>query len=64
MEEGKNSAIRRHLRKKGGKNVIDEKRLRLEEMKKERAEREQSKLRKDREAVGCCIGKICSERTA
>jgi U3 small nucleolar RNA-associated protein 7 len=54
---GKNSAIRRHLRKKGGKNIIDEKRLRLEDM-KERAEREKSKLRQDKEELGAALGRF------
>ncbi|KAG0125856.1 WD40-repeat-containing domain protein [Tuber indicum] len=34
---GKNSALGKYLRKKSGKNVIDERRLKLEELKKERA---------------------------
>jgi U3 small nucleolar RNA-associated protein 7 len=55
---GKNSAIRRHLRKKGGKNIIDEKRLRLEDMKKERAQREKSKLRQDKEELGAALGRF------
>jgi U3 small nucleolar RNA-associated protein 7 len=55
---GKNSAIRRHLRKKGGKNIIDEKRLRLEDMKKEKAEREKSKLRQDKEELGAALGRF------
>ena len=45
---GKNSALRRHLRKKGGRNIIDEKRLRLEEMKKERTNREKDKFQKEK----------------
>ena len=55
---GKNSAIRRHLRKKGGKNIIDEKRLRLEEMKKERGEREKEKLRKEKVVLGAALGRF------
>jgi U3 small nucleolar RNA-associated protein 7 len=49
---GKNSALRRHLRKKGGKNIIDEKRLRLEEMKKERTSREKVKFQKEKRDFG------------
>ena len=45
---GKNSALRRHLRKKGGKNIIDEKRMRLEEMQQERAARERQGRRRTR----------------
>jgi U3 small nucleolar RNA-associated protein 7 len=55
---GKNSALRRHLRKKGGKNIIDEKRMRLEEMKKERAEREKEKLRKDKVELGPALARF------
>jgi U3 small nucleolar RNA-associated protein 7 len=40
-QRGKNSALRRYLRKKGEKNIIDEKRLKFEEMRKERAKRQQ-----------------------
>ncbi|KAL2434065.1 putative U3 small nucleolar RNA-associated protein 7 [Exophiala dermatitidis] len=55
---GKNSTVRRYLRKKGGKNVIDEKRLRLEEMKKERAEREKEKLRRDKVELGPALARF------
>ena len=55
---GKNSALRRHLRKKSGKNIIDEKRVRMEEMKKERANREKDKLRKDKEDLGAALGRF------
>jgi len=55
---GKNSALRRHLRKKGGKNVVDEKRLRLEEMKKERAERDKEKLKRDKVDLGPALARF------
>jgi len=55
---GKNSALRRYLRKKGGKNIIDEKRLRLEEMKKERAERERDQLKKDKVELGPALARF------
>ena len=35
-QRGKNSSLRRHLRKTGKKNIIDERRLKLEAMKKQR----------------------------
>lgn len=35
-QRGKNSSLRRHLRKTGKKNIIDERRLKLEEMKQKR----------------------------
>lgn len=55
---GKNSALRRHLRKKGGKNIIDEKRVRLEEMRKERAERERNKFQADKEDLGPALARF------
>jgi len=61
---GKNSALRRHLRKKGGKNIIDEKRLRLEEMKKDRSEREREKLKKDKVELGPALARFASRKAA
>lgn len=55
---GKNSALRRHLRKKGGKNVIDEKRLRLEEMKKDRAERQKERFKQDKVELGPALARF------
>ena len=57
-QRGKNSALRRHLRKKGGKNIIDEKRMRLEEMKKERADRAKDKLRQDKVELGPALSRF------
>ncbi|KAK6386052.1 putative U3 small nucleolar RNA-associated protein 7 [Exophiala oligosperma] len=55
---GRNSALRRHLRKKGGKNVVDEKRMRLEEMKKERAEKAKNKLIEDKVELGPALARF------
>lgn len=55
---GRNSALRRYLRKKGGKNIIDEKRLQLEEMKKQRATREKDKLRNDKLEAGATFARF------
>ena len=55
---GKNSALRRYLRKKGGKNIIDEKKLRLEEMKKERANREQEKIQEQKLDAGATFARF------
>lgn len=49
---GKNSALRRYIRKKGGKNIIDEKKMRLEEMKKERSERGKQNLIREKAEFG------------
>lgn len=55
---GKNSALRRYLRKKGGKNVIDEKRMRLEAMKKERARKATEKTKKDKMELGPALARF------
>jgi U3 small nucleolar RNA-associated protein 7 len=55
---GKNSAVRRYLRKKGGRNVIDEKRVRLEAMKKERVERGNKRLRREKVELGPALGRF------
>lgn len=59
---GKNSALRRHLRKKGGKNIIDEKKLRLEEMKKERADKDRGRLDRDKVELGPALGRFARGR--
>ncbi len=55
---GKNSAVRRYLRKKGGRNIIDEKRLRLEALKKERAERGEKRLGREKAELGPALGRF------
>ena len=55
---GKNSAVRRFLRKKGGKNIIDEKRVRLEAMRKERAERAGKRLGRETVELGPALGRF------
>lgn len=55
---GKNSALRRYLRKKGGKNVIDDKRMRLEAMKKERAQKASEKIKKDKVELGPALSRF------
>jgi U3 small nucleolar RNA-associated protein 7 len=61
---GKNSALRRHLRKKGGKNIIDEKRMRLEEMRKERSEREIERVRREKVEFGPALARFAPGRRA
>ncbi|KAJ9605502.1 putative U3 small nucleolar RNA-associated protein 7 [Cladophialophora chaetospira] len=57
-QRGKNSALRRYLRKKGGKNIIDEKKMRLEEMRKDRAEREKDRMKKDKVELGPALSRF------
>lgn len=59
---GKNSAIRRHLRKKGGKNIIDEKRVRLEQMRHEKAEREKERRAGEKMELGPALGRFVGGR--
>ena len=61
---GKNSALRRHLRKKGGKNVVDEKRMRLEEMRKEKVDRDKEKLKKDKIVLGPALARFAPGKRA
>ncbi|EGE02835.1 U3 small nucleolar RNA-associated protein [Trichophyton mentagrophytes] len=49
---GRNSALRKYLRKRGGKNIIDENRLKVEAMRREQNERLKEKRRREREALG------------
>lgn len=55
---GRNSALRRVLRKKGGRNVIDEKRVRLEETLKKQNVREQERLEKQKESYGVGLARF------
>lgn len=59
---GKNSALRRHMRKKGGKNIIDEKRVRMEEMKREKAEREKAKAKQEKVELGPALARFAGSR--
>ncbi|KAI1124087.1 WD40-repeat-containing domain protein [Nemania abortiva] len=47
---GKNSALRRYLRKQRAKNIIDEKRLKVDEIWKEQVEQQRNEKKKEREA--------------
>lgn len=55
---GRNSALRKYLRKKGRGNVIDEKRLKAEALRKERSARTKEKLRAEREELGPALGRF------
>ena len=61
-QRGKNSALRRHLRKKGGRNIIDEKRVRLEEMKAEQADRRKDKLKQDKVELGPALARFARSK--
>ncbi|KAG9233855.1 putative U3 small nucleolar RNA-associated protein 7 [Amylocarpus encephaloides] len=55
---GKNSSLRKYLRKKGGKNVIDERRLKIEELKKSQKERQNKRLEETQESLGPALGRF------
>ncbi|KAI5293157.1 Small subunit (SSU) processome component [Ascosphaera acerosa] len=59
---GRNSALRKYLRKHGQKNVIDEKRVRAEQLRKEYAERKKEKLRREKEGLGPALDRFAVHR--
>ncbi|KAJ5594905.1 uncharacterized protein N7459_001113 [Penicillium hispanicum] len=58
---GRNSALRKYLRKKGRGNVIDEKRLKAEALRKEHADRRKDKLRKERDDLGPALSRFAKK---
>lgn len=59
---GRNSALRKYLRKRGKTNVIDEKRLKAEALQKERASQQHETLKDQREALGPALGRFVSKK--
>lgn len=55
---GKNSALRKYLRKRGNRNIIDDKRVKVEALRKAQSTRAQEKLRAEREALGPALGRF------
>jgi U3 small nucleolar RNA-associated protein 7 len=55
---GRNSALRKYLRKKGGRNVIDEKRVKAETLRKEHAARMKDKLKQERQDLGPALSRF------
>jgi U3 small nucleolar RNA-associated protein 7 len=55
---GRNSALRKYLRKKGGKNVIDEKRVKAETLRKEHAARHKERLKAERNDLGPALARF------
>lgn len=58
---GRNSALRKYLRKKGHNNVIDDKRLKAESLRKEHAVRAKEKLRKEKAGLGPALGRFAKK---
>jgi U3 small nucleolar RNA-associated protein 7 len=59
---GRNSALRKYLRKKGKSNVIDEKRLKAEALQQERAAKTKEKLQREREELGPALGRFVTKK--
>ncbi|KAF4636718.1 hypothetical protein G7Y89_g1360 [Cudoniella acicularis] len=55
---GKNSSLRKYLRKKGSRNIIDERRLKIEELRKNQTERQQRKLKETEAELGPALGRF------
>ncbi|PGH23507.1 hypothetical protein AJ80_02461 [Polytolypa hystricis UAMH7299] len=55
---GRNSALRKYLRKKGHSNVIDEKRLKAEELRKQHTERVKENSRREKAGLGPALGRF------
>ncbi|OTB03575.1 hypothetical protein M426DRAFT_12514 [Hypoxylon sp. CI-4A] len=55
---GKNSALRRYLRKQRGKNIIDEKRLKVEELWKEQLQQREDKKKEKEVELGPALARF------
>jgi U3 small nucleolar RNA-associated protein 7 len=55
---GKNSSLRKYLRKKGSRNIIDERRLRIEELWKSQRAKQQEKVEATVEELGPALGRF------
>ncbi|KAI9839529.1 MAG: hypothetical protein M1819_002155 [Sarea resinae] len=55
---GKNSSLRKYLRKRGSKNIIDDKRLRIEALRKEQIKKNNAKLKKSEQELGPALARF------
>lgn len=55
---GKNSSLRKYLRKKGSRNIVDERRLKIEELRKSQGERQQKRLKEAEQELGPALGRF------
>ncbi|KAK2627532.1 hypothetical protein QTJ16_003498 [Diplocarpon rosae] len=60
---GKNSSLRKYLRKQGSRNIIDERRLKIEEMKKSQDGKEQKRLKEAENQLGPALSRFATKRT-
>ncbi|KAI9717037.1 MAG: hypothetical protein M1812_004972 [Candelaria pacifica] len=55
---GKNSSLRKHLRKKGSRNIIDEKRLRIEALRKSQNKKDKTVLKEKEDELGPALARF------
>lgn len=55
---GKNSSLRKHLRKKGSKNIIDERKLRIQEVMKEQQKKTRTNLNDKQNDLGPALSRF------
>jgi U3 small nucleolar RNA-associated protein 7 len=55
---GKNSSLRKYLRKKGSKNIVDEKRMRIEDLRKSQHEKHKNRLKETEEELGPALSRF------
>ncbi|CAL3973553.1 unnamed protein product [Diplocarpon coronariae] len=60
---GKNSSLRKYLRKQGSRNIIDERRLRIEEMRKRQNGKEQKRHEEAGNELGPALSRFATRRT-
>ncbi len=58
---GRNSALRKYLRKKGRRNVVDEKLLKAQALHKERSARAKERLRSEKEELGPALARFAKK---
>lgn len=58
---GKNSSLRKFMRKKGKSNIIDEQRVRIEELKAERQKRAKTKSKKHEQELGPALARFAKK---
>ena len=55
---GKNSSLRKYLRKKGSKNIIDERRVKIDALRKEQNKKARSNLQRHEEQLGPALARF------
>ena len=60
---GKNSSLRKHLRKKGSKNIVDERRMRIDKLRKDTNAALRKKQKKREEELGPALSRFAKRST-